>query len=213
MRSNNEALILVVANTVRASLVRGSEAASDSQFSMSVGESTPEDDNGVASVSKMESEFIELLIFSSMTSWDGRGAVASLEEEAPITSQVVYGRGWNGVTILPHGCWESWVLVLPSIAWNAPSMGGTRDDISARSSQSTGSHYKSCAPSKFGKPEPLWTTLVLRYRSPSDSQSLSGRFYHCVSATMRIADDWEMCSNTNLTVSKNRESSYLKSRG
>ena len=92
-------------------------------------------------------------------------------------------------------------------------MGGTRDDISAQSSQSASSHYKSCAPSKFGKPEPFWTTLVLRYRSPSDSQSLSGRSYHCVSATMRITDDWEMCSNTSLTVSKNRESSYLKSRG
>ena len=61
----------MVANTVRASLVRGSEAASDSQFSMSVGKSTPEDDNGVTSIFEMESEFIELHIFSSKTSWDG----------------------------------------------------------------------------------------------------------------------------------------------
>lgn len=63
--------MLVWGNTVRASLVRGSEAASDSQFSMSVGESTPEDDNGVTAVSETESEFIELRIFSSVTSWDG----------------------------------------------------------------------------------------------------------------------------------------------
>jgi len=103
---------------------------------MSVGESTPEDDNGVASVSEMESEFIELLIFSSMTSWDGRGAVASLEEEAPITSQVVYGRGWNRLL----GMGELGSVALPSNAWNAPSIGGTRDEISAESSQSAGSH-------------------------------------------------------------------------
>jgi len=63
--------MLVVANTVRASLVRGSEATSDSQFSTSIGESTPEDDNGVTAVSETESEFIELRIFSSITSWDG----------------------------------------------------------------------------------------------------------------------------------------------
>lgn len=93
--------MLVVANTVRASLVRGSEVAPDSQFSMSAGDNTPEDDSGTASVSEMESEFMELRIFSSRTSWDGRGAVASVEEEAPMACQVVYGGGQNRTTMQP----------------------------------------------------------------------------------------------------------------
>ena len=92
--------MLVVAKTVRASLVRGSKAASDSQFSMSAGDNTPEDDNGTTSVaSEIESEFIELRVFSSKTSWDEGGAVVSLEGEAPISSRVVYGGGWNRETM------------------------------------------------------------------------------------------------------------------
>jgi len=89
----------VVANTVRASLVRGSKADSDSQFSMSVGDNTPEDDNGATSVAEMESEFTELRTFSSRTSWDEGGAVASLEGEAPISCQVIYGNGRNRETM------------------------------------------------------------------------------------------------------------------
>lgn len=58
----------VVANTVRASLVRGSEAAWDSQFSMSVGDNVPDDDNGTTSVAGIVSELIESHIFSSRTS-------------------------------------------------------------------------------------------------------------------------------------------------
>jgi len=89
--------MLVVANTVLASLVRGSEAASDSQFSMSEGDNTPEDDNGATSVVEMESEFIEVRIFFSRTSGDGWGIATGLEGEAPITCKVVYavmvGRG------------------------------------------------------------------------------------------------------------------------
>jgi len=79
----------VEANTVRASLVRGSEVASDSQFSMSVGDNTPEDDNGATSVVEIESEFIELRIFSSRTSGDGWGVVTGLEGEAPMTCYTV----------------------------------------------------------------------------------------------------------------------------
>jgi hypothetical protein len=60
--------MLVVAKTVRASLVRGSEATSDSQFSTSVGDNAPEDDNGAKSVAEIESELIELRVFSSRTS-------------------------------------------------------------------------------------------------------------------------------------------------
>ena len=71
--------MLLVANTVRASFVRGSEAASDSQFSMRVVDNVPEDDNGATSLVEMESEFIELRIFSSRTSWEGWGTAGSLE--------------------------------------------------------------------------------------------------------------------------------------
>jgi len=81
--------MLVVANTVRASLVRGSEAASDSQFSMSAADNTPEEDKGATSAPEIKSEFIERRIFSSRTSWDGWGAVGSLEGEAPMTCQAV----------------------------------------------------------------------------------------------------------------------------
>lgn len=83
----------VVANTVRASLVRGSETASDSQFSMSVGDNVPEDDNGATSVAEMENKLIELRVFSSKTSWDGWEATVSLEEEAPMACRAVDGGG------------------------------------------------------------------------------------------------------------------------
>jgi len=83
--------MLLVANTVRASLVRGSDVASDSQFSMSDDDNVPEDDRGATSVAEMESEFIELRIFSSRTSWGGWGAVVSLEGEAPMARRMVYG--------------------------------------------------------------------------------------------------------------------------
>jgi len=89
--------MLVVANTVRASLVRGSEMASDSQFSMSAADNAPEDDKGATSVPDMESEFIERRIFSSRTSWDGWGAAGSLEGEVPMTCQAVYGGGQKRV--------------------------------------------------------------------------------------------------------------------
>lgn len=89
----------MVAKTVRASLVRGSEAASDSQFSMSAADNPPEDDKGATSIPKleMESEFIERRIFSSRTSWDGWEAAGSLEGEAPMTCQAVYGGGQKRV--------------------------------------------------------------------------------------------------------------------
>ena len=77
--------MLVVANTVRASLVRGSDATSRSQLSTSVDDNTPEDDNGATSDVEREREFIELQAFSSRTSWDGWGAILGLEGAAPIT--------------------------------------------------------------------------------------------------------------------------------
>lgn len=54
------------ANTVRESLVRGSEAISASQFSMSVCDNTPDDDNVVTSTAEVESEVIGLRMFESV---------------------------------------------------------------------------------------------------------------------------------------------------
>ena len=81
--------MLVVASTVRASLVRGSEATSDSQLSMSVGDNAPEDDNGATSVAEVESKLIELRTFSRSESCNGWGAAVGLEVEAPMTFQTV----------------------------------------------------------------------------------------------------------------------------
>jgi hypothetical protein len=76
--------MLLVANTVRASLVRGSDATARSQFSTSMDDNAPEDDSGVTSDGERESEFIELRTFSSRTSWDGK-EISGLEGAAPIT--------------------------------------------------------------------------------------------------------------------------------
>lgn len=84
--------MLVVANTVRASFVRGSEETSDSQLSMSACDSVPEDDSGTTSVAEMESEVTEPQIFSR-SSCSGWGAVVGLEGEEPITFEEVYGGG------------------------------------------------------------------------------------------------------------------------
>ena len=73
--------------------MRGSKAASDSQFSMSVGDNVPEDDNGAKSVSEMKSgSIIELRIFSSSSSGDSWG-VSSLDGVAPIMLEAVHGDG------------------------------------------------------------------------------------------------------------------------
>lgn len=121
--------MLVVANTVRASLVRGSDATSLSQFSTSADDNTPEDDNGVTSDADMESEFIELRTFSSRTSWDDRGAISGLEGAAPMTWQVVEV-GDSNPTIAE--------VVCPTLQlWKTPHvMGGG----GARGSQSASSH-------------------------------------------------------------------------
>ena len=79
----------VVASTVRASFVRGSDATSCSQFSMSAEDNTPEDDNGVTSDAEMETEFIELRTFSSRTSWDGWEEIPGLEGAAPMMWQAI----------------------------------------------------------------------------------------------------------------------------
>lgn len=84
--------MLVVANTVLASLVRGSEATSDSHWSTSVCDNVPEDDSGATSVVETESELIELRIFSR-TSSEGWGAMVSLEGEAPMMFEAVYDGG------------------------------------------------------------------------------------------------------------------------
>jgi hypothetical protein len=84
--------MLVVANTVRASLVRGSEATSDSQFSTSACDNAPEEDSGATCVAEMESELIELRIFS-WSSCNGWEATAGLEGEVPIMFEAVYNGG------------------------------------------------------------------------------------------------------------------------
>ena len=132
----------MVANTVRASLVRGSEAASDSQFSMSAAGNAPEGDKGTTSAPEMESEFIERRIFSSRTSWNGWGAVGSLEGEAPMTCQAVYGGSRKRVKEKPPVRQQFWALI-SDISWGS-TLRETHvmRDKGARSGQSTHSHLE-----------------------------------------------------------------------
>ena len=165
--------MLVVANTVRASFVRGSEATSDSQFSIRLVDNAPEDDNGATSLAEMESEFIEVRIFSSRTSWDGWGAAGSLEDEAPMVCETVCGGGRDGVRVegklsppdLSRG--RAPVQVAPGgTFWEIHVMRDRR----ARGGQSTGSHLEPQAFKRTASP-----SIVGNWSSFLDSDATAHR--------------------------------------